>query len=280
MHSDTIQKSPFTFQPDDIVAEPFPHIVKDNFINPDLYKRLKEEYPSDDLFDKSSSAGARAGRDLYRDDPAYSTHIANSPAWRELHEYMNSAKFVDAILGLFGDYYSRFQCYTDPTRAQFVDHVEHREELKSQSRIKMKIDDMMMKTFEDKNANNLAVRMDLGQAGIGYHKLIHCDRPNRLITMIVYFCDADELGSVGGDLMVHEHLNKDSFKAYSEYPRHPKEEQTKVIATVRPKENLGVLFPCTNNSYHSVSPIEEQTGYRNFIYCSVYGTGKSVWKMK
>ena len=279
MPIDTIQSSPFTFRPEDIVPEPFPYIVKESFIDPDLYQRLKKEYPSDKLFDRSSSTGARAGRDLYRGDADYDAFISASPAWRELYDYMNSSKFVNLILNLFGNQLSRFQCYTDPDFARFIDHVEPREELITSSRIKMKMREIMMKIVADKQANDLAVRMDLGQAGVGYYKNIHCDRPNRLISMIVYFCDADELGAVGGDLMIHELTNKESKKSYSEYPRHPKEEHTRIIATVRPRENLGVIFPCTNNSYHSVSRIEAQQGYRNFIYCSVYGMGRTVWKM-
>lgn len=280
MPTNTIHRNPFTFRSGDIVPEPFPYIVKESFIDPDLYQRLKREYPGDEIFDQSSSIGARAGRDLYWGDADYDSFISASPAWREFHDYMNSSKFVDLILNLFGDQLIRFQCYTDPNVAKFVNHVEPREELKSLSRIGRKVREIMIKLSAGKHANELAVRMDLGQAGIGYYKSIHCDRPNRLITMIVYFCDADELGAVGGDLMIHELINKESKKSYSEYQRHPKEEHTQVIATIRPKENLGIIFPCTNNSYHSVSRIETQKGYRNFIYCSVYGIGKSVWKIK
>lgn len=271
-------RNPFTFGPEDVVAEPYPHVIKQDFIDPDLFQRLKREYPSDEMFDRSSSAGARAGRDLYRGDAEYDSFLASSSAWSEFHNFMNSQQFVDFIMSLYGDYLGRFECYTDPKLAKFVDYVEPREELHDKSRIGQKFDEIVMRMSTPKNVNDLAVRMDLGQAGVGYHKAIHCDRPNRLITMVVYFCDADERDAVGGDLGIHEFINKESKKSYSEYPRHPRPGETKEVARLRPKENLGVVFPCSNHSYHSVTPIESQNGYRNFIYCSVFGTGKTIWK--
>src|SRR5438093_10966270 len=74
----------------DVVAEPFPHIVSDNLIEPALYRRLKAEYPHDEFFDRTSTVGGRAGRDLYRGDAAYSELLKTSPAWREFYEYINS----------------------------------------------------------------------------------------------------------------------------------------------------------------------------------------------
>ena len=280
MQNNTNIQNPFTFQSQDIAMEPFPHIIKDGFIEPSLYSRLKQEYPSDEMFDRSSSAGARAGRDIYRGDANYETLLASSPAWHELHSYMNSARFVEQILSLFGNLLSRYECYTDPELAHFIDYVEPREELKQRSRVVQKIQETFMRFSKPKHVNELAVRMDLGQAGTGYYKSVHCDRPNRLITMIVYFCDADQLDTVGGDLGIHELIDKDSKKSFSEYPRHPHPGETKEVARLRPKDNLGILFPCTNNSYHSVEPIEKQNGYRNFIYCSVYGKGDCIWKMR
>ena len=90
--------------------------------------------------------------------------------------------------------------------------MEPREEFKDRSRVGQKIQNIIIRMSTPKRVNTLAVRMDFGQAGIGYSKAVHCDRPNRLITMIVYFCDADELGSVGGDLMIHELKNRESKK--------------------------------------------------------------------
>src|ERR1700730_4139962 len=79
----------------DVVPEPFPHIMKDNFIDARLYARLKAEFPSDDIFDRNTSVGGRAGRDLYRGDQAYDTLLKTSPAWCEFYEFINSSVYVD-----------------------------------------------------------------------------------------------------------------------------------------------------------------------------------------
>ena len=153
MQTGTNKKNILTIQSQDIAMEPFPHIIKDGFIEPSLYLRLKQEYPSDEMFDRSSSAGARAGRDLYRGDADYETFLASSPAWQELHSYLNSALFVEQILSLFGNFLSRYECYTDPKLAHFIDYVEPREELKHRSRVVQKVQETFMRYSKPRHVN-------------------------------------------------------------------------------------------------------------------------------
>ena len=67
--------------------------------------------------------------------------------------------------------------------------------------------------------------------------------------MLIYFCDADEAGMKGGDLVLHG-SGGDSV-------------------TIRPRHNRMVMFPCTAASLHSVTMIRRQSAPRNFVQVTV-----------
>jgi hypothetical protein len=260
---------------EDVLGEPFPHIVKDDIIDPGLYRRLKAEYPSDDVFSSNTSLGGRAGRDLYRGDVAYDQLLANSPAWSEFHNYINSPEYVDRMFELFGKYLGGFMCQVDPEKTRFANYIEPREALAEKSRLGRAVEGMAgLMRAGSLNKDELFVRLDLAQGAVGYGKSVHCDRPNRLTSMLVYFCDAQAIGMEGGELRLHEHLQK---KPPEKYERHPKPELTRVIGEVLPKENRGIFFLCTNNSYHSATAVKAQKSYRNFIYVSISSRAPSIW---
>lgn len=258
----------------DVKDTPFPHIIKEQFLEPALYGRLRKDFPSKEVFDMNSTVGGRAGRDLYRGDPAYDELLIRSSAWREFHDFINSPAYIAITLELFGAHLMKFECDVDPAKARFVDYVEEREVLADKSRIGRMAEGVMQKLQGAKNKDDLFVRLDLGQAAVGYGKPIHCDRPNRLTSMLVYLCDADEIALRGGELIIHEHKEKKPYRAYE---RHPKEEDTREVLRLRPKHNLGVFFVCSNNSYHSATAVTAQKGYRDFLYISISSRAPTIW---
>jgi hypothetical protein len=258
----------------DLVGEPFPHIAKQDFIQADLYRRLKAEFPPDELFSRNTSLGGRAGRDLYRGDLLYEEFLKHSPAWRGFHTFINSSAYIDWTLRLFANHLQRVACKVDRRNAKFVDYVEPREVLADKSRVGRTIEKVSNLLAVDKHKDELFVRLDLAQAGVGYGKRVHCDRPNRLSSMIVYFCDAQEMAMEGGELLIHEHKEKKPCFAYERYP---KAESTNIIRHLSPTENLGIFFLCCNNSYHSATGVKSQKGYRNFIYVSISSRAPSIW---
>jgi hypothetical protein len=258
----------------EVVSDPFPHITKETFIESNLYARLKAEFPPDDVFARNTSLGGRAGRDLYRGDAAYDELLRTSPAWREFYKYINSPSYIDLARELFGQYFERFGCSVDNDRAQFVDCIEQREVLVDKTSLGRVVREAKNLLAGTKHKDELFVRLDIAQGAIGYGKPVHCDRPNRLTSMLVYFCDAEEIGLKGGDLLLHEHLEKRSYK---DYERHPHAGETRVIASYPPKENRGVFFLCSNNSYHSATSVTAQKGFRNFIYVSISSRAPSIW---
>jgi hypothetical protein len=248
-------------------------VARQPFLEPALFERLRAEYPGDALFERNTRLHARAGRDLYRGDPLFDEFLAGAPAWREFYAWVNSPAYVRLVLDLFGEDLARFGCRVDPQKAAFHEYVEPREALTEVKGFRRLLRRVRGAFGTPTDPNELFVRFDLGQARAGYAKEVHCDLPNRLVSMIMYFSDTEEEGLQGGDLRLHEHVER---RAPAEYERYPREERTRVIATLRPRKNLGVLFLCSNNSYHSVTAMRGD-GRRNFTYFNVSSRAERIW---
>ncbi|MEA2625158.1 MAG: hypothetical protein QOD06_1203 [Candidatus Binatota bacterium] len=255
---------------DEVVSRPFPHVVRRPFLQPEFYSELKREFPPDAMFDNRRKAiGARTGRDLFKGDRDFETFLDGSPAWRRFHDYVASPEFLSLAFELFGPYLDEYGCRVDAERARLVPYTEHRFALWWRSKL-----GRWLGVGRGKDPNDLFVRFDVEQSTEGYRKPVHCDWPSRIFSLIVYFCDAEEIGMQGGELRIHEHVETKPFPAYE---RHPSEQKTRVIQTLEPRENLGVFFLCSNNSYHSVNAVQSIRDYRRFIYLNVSSTAENIW---
>jgi hypothetical protein len=266
--------TPLTMTAADVSTDPFPHVIKDGFLDADLYRRLEAEFPPVELFEAAAGPGGRAGLDLYQDDPQYEEMLAASPAWREFYEFINSQRYVDALLDLFGAHFATFDCRVDPAKARFSPYVEPRQELAEKSRLGRKLNELQTALAPGKNVNDLFVRLDLALGSVGYGKPVHCDRPNRLSSMLIYFCDADDIEMDGGELLIHRHKQT---KPYRDHERHPKAEDLAEIERLRAHPNRGVFFLSSNNSYHSATEVKAQRDYRRFVYISISSRAKRCW---
>jgi len=121
---------------------------------------------------------------------------------------------------------------------------------------------------------DLFSRLDIHKALGGYKKKVHCDRANRLCSFILYFVDAGKEGIEGGTLTIHRHVEK---KRPVDYERYPDPENAPVVATFSPKENMGVWFPCSNNSYHGVNTMVSNGKERDYRYINISGQAEALW---
>src|SRR5258708_1665349 len=94
----------------DVVAKPFPHVIKDGLFSPETFRALKADFPDTSVFEDQSishgGAGSRTGSgfDIYRGDGAFGSLTARSTAWREFADYINSEAFADTFRSLFADH--------------------------------------------------------------------------------------------------------------------------------------------------------------------------------
>ncbi len=269
---------------EDVVSEPFPHVIKQDILPPELFARLRADFPSAANFDgqkaESGTEGSRTGSgfDIYRGDSGFDALVARSPAWREFAGYINSEGFADTFRQVFAAHLGSIGLKVD-IAASHVDpaYAEPRAVMSEHATFKDRVDGVankLLAPLRRPQAIELFTRLDIHKSLGGYAKRPHCDRPNRLCSLIVYFSDAAAMGMKGGDLSIFRHK---MAKAVGDYERHPREADVECVATLTPRPNLGVFFPCQNNSYHGVSAITSEGVERDFLYINISGRKSSLW---
>ncbi|MBS3961650.1 MAG: 2OG-Fe(II) oxygenase [Sandarakinorhabdus sp.] len=270
----------------DVVVDPYPHIVSDSMLDPAIFARLRADYPDADLFaenaadtgSKGSRAGKETGFDIYRGDTSYDRLIARSAAWSEFDAWINSRAFVDRYQELFGPYARDIGISVDIARSSYDrGYVEPRDVLTATETMGEKIAGLthrLTRPMRMGQPTDLFSRLDITRSLGGYAKPPHCDRPNRLCSLIIYFTDADEVGLEGGDLLVFKAKKPGPIERA---PRHPHPHEVEIVAQLRPKANRGVFFPCCNNSYHGVTAVTSKGVPRDFLYINISGRSASLW---
>lgn len=270
----------------DVQQTPFPHVVKKGILDEEFYRELRKDFPSQDSFadqtvlsgSTGSRVGAGTGFDIYRGDQAYDNLISTSPAWARFDQWINSPAFVDKFNEVFGPDLEALGCAISVDRAAYDrEVVEGRDVLTEKATLADKARNISHKLFSrsDTSPGNLFSRLDIERSIGGYAKVPHCDRQNRLCSLIIYFTDMEAEGIEGGDLSLFRHKTKTDP---SSHERHPKPGDVEKTATLRPEQNLGVFFPCSNNSYHGVSALKSQDAARDFLYINISTDRYSAWR--
>jgi hypothetical protein len=268
----------------DVAADPFPHVIKQDILPAKVFDALRADFPGAEVFADQQSAhgavGSRTGTgfDLYRGDSAYEALLARSDAWRGFDAYINSERFADTFREVFADYIDEIGLRIDIANSH-VDpsYVEPREVMTETATLGDRIAEVGLKVldrFQPIKPVPLFTRLDIHRSLGGYAKPPHCDRGNRLASLIIYFMDADKAGLEGGELLIFKHKQQ---KAARDYERYPHAENVTQVAKLKPKANLGVFFPCQNNSYHGVTPVTSQGVSRDFLYINISGRSRSLW---
>ncbi|MCS6987255.1 MAG: 2OG-Fe(II) oxygenase [Sphingomonadaceae bacterium] len=271
---------------EDVVAEPFPHVVTDALLPDDLFRRLKSDWPDAHDFERTAAetggVGSRAGKatgfDIYRGDPAYEALIARSSAWAEFDGFINSPAFVATYLEVFGPDRETIglKATIDPAHYR-RDVIEPREVLKEHKSLGERVFEAARRWAGPRRHRGpveLFTRLDITRSVSGYAKPPHCDRGNRLCSLIVYFSDAEATGLEGGELLI---FRAKAPQPVERSPRHPRPDEVEVVATLKPKENRGVFFPCCNTSYHGVTAITSQGVPRDFLYINISAVDAELW---
>ncbi|MCA9259637.1 MAG: 2OG-Fe(II) oxygenase [Planctomycetales bacterium] len=244
--------------------DPFPHVVKSEFLEPELYARIKAKYPQ---IPKSGREG-RTGYDLYRGDAGYDELMADED-WGRLFNALNSQDFVDYIAAQFADVLTQSKIAGKTLR--FVDVVETRELLTRPEGF-LGPGDKLEEIF---------VRIDVQQGHPGYQIPMHCDYGRRVASMILFFCDQQDCGMVGGEFNLHKEnvglFNRPMFNQ-GVLSRGPFRKLPKggVVKTQPPRDNTVLIFPGMRKSFHSVSPLVKTNKPRDFLYVGV-SSRANIW---
>lgn len=271
---------------ENVISKPFPHVVSDAILPPDLFDRLRAEYPGERVFGDTASAtgsmGSRAGRnsgfDIYRGDAAYAELMRQSDAWKELDGWINSTAFIDKYQELFGPWADRIGLSVEIDSANYDRGYEEPREILTEKatvsgRAALAVH-KLTRNLRGVRKVDLFTRLDITRALSGYRKPPHTDRANRLCSLIIYFTDAKATGLQGGELLVYKLKTP---RKPEDAPRHPKPEDVDIVATLTPRPNRGIFFPCCNTSYHGVTAVTSVGVPRDFLYINISGKGVSLW---
>jgi hypothetical protein len=217
--------------PERVDLEPFPHCLVDDWLDAYLYRGLCASFPT------CPPNSGPTGYTLFWGDGDYDRLIASSGPWADFFRRVHCQEFIDFALGAFADVFAR-EATVDLSRARYAPYCESREDKQREQLAATAL-----------APDDLWVRLDIMQGRRGYSRIPHLDHRRRALSMLVYFCDADEAGMKGGDLVLHGARG--------------------AARTVRPRHNRMVMFPCTAASLHSVSRISRQSAPRNFVQVTV-----------
>lgn len=225
----------------EVNVKPFPHVVHEQFIRPEHYRRLAENFPV------CPPTAEPTGYSLFWGDEGYERLLEEQPTWRSLHETFHSQSFIDWAVEQFAPFWRRDGCGLDLSHARYVPYREDRIDKARPSLRRVEL-----------VPEELYVRTDIYQGRAGYGRAIHVDHRRRLVSLLIYMCDPLE----GGELLLHTGPKQRWYDA------RPKR--------VAPRHNLTVAFPCSARSHHSVSPVTSQDGTRNYIQVQI-SSSVDIW---
>lgn len=221
--------------------EPFPHVLHDQFIEPRAYAELCGSFPS------CPPSTGPTGFSLYWGDEGYTKLLAEQPAWRALFQSFQGPEFIEWGRRQFATVWEAAGCRIKLPEARYVSYREDRIDKERATLRKVEYE-----------PHELWVRMDIHQGQMGYDRPVHVDHARRLISLLIYMCDHTENQLVGGELVLHT-----GYKSPA-------------VTRIKPRHNLMVAFPCTANSYHSVSKITSMAAPRNYIQVHI-SSSVDIW---
>lgn len=226
----------------DIRRDPFPHIVIEDCLPPDIYNELARAYPSDASILQLSGAAAKYYiRQNHRYDLCAHRALENPQAvgrtWREFIQYHVSGGFFREFLALLG-----------PDLQQTYPGLERRFGRKAQ--------EWTTGIRFDPAARNVDIALDC-QIGINTPaermsstRSVHTDAPDELFAMLLYFRPAADC-IAGGNFEIYRWKPGVTRRFVG---REVDSRDAEIFGTIEYKPNTLVAFINSDVSLHGVSP--------------------------
>ena len=221
-------------------SEPFPHVIHNQFIEPDIYRQLRKSFP---ICPPNLSP---TGYSLYWVDDDYQRLLDTELAWRALFDTFHSQQFIEWAREQFAPLWRKLGCTIDLSKARYVPYREDRVD-KERATLR----------HVEYEPDELWVRLDIHQGPVGYSRAIHLDHRRRLVSMLIYLCDQRENQMQGGELLLHNAAHTP-------------------VKRITPQHDLMVAFPCTGSSHHSVTPITSLAAPRNYVQVHI-SSSVDIW---
>ena len=222
--------------------DPYPIGAIPEVLDPGAYKALCESYPPIELFTTLPEVGNKYVLSEKYNGREYRRFIASTPVWKELHDWIKSEAFIDAIDALLKQ--SGIDVGLKAYRASFA------------VRMKKLLRDLFVHGRLPRVHPQLYTRFEFSMLpSDGGCVIPHTDSPGKLITLVVSMVGEGEWDpSYGGGTDVNR--PRDMRRSYNELNRNVPFEDVEVLDTFAFVPNQCVVFVKTFNSLHSVRPMQ------------------------
>jgi len=232
-----------------LIAEPYPHVAVADAVT--VHEGLVADFPEESRFGRK----IRMHGDLTAGDEEYERLIAQSNAYRSMHDWAYSEGFVKSFLEMFDEEIdvrvNSGELFLDPRSLPIRPEPYEGRKMVGMSSVKTQ------NPF-------LFPRLDLGIGKLNYGLEnggggIHVDNLTRLVSVLVYIDDNETM--VGGEHRLYR-LDK----------------TTPVIDKIYPaRANFMVASLQTNMAFHDVNPVTAISGFRKAMYLAV-SCSTVIWR--
>jgi hypothetical protein len=224
--------------PDDVIAEPFPHIIIKDALDQDLYLKLASELPSIHTIKQgkeNKSKGLASNRrlnylatDVFKDESI-------SSLWKEFIALHTSETFLQRLISIFQE--SILRIYPD-FEQKYGSFTTLRSGIRRQDTFETA--DVLLDALICTNTPVVTKPTSVRRA--------HIDRPDKLFAGLFYMRSPED-DSTGGDLELYRFKRKPyGFRRY-EIP----DKYVSYVKTVKYDSNVLVLFLNSISSLHGVT---------------------------
>ena len=252
--------------------------MADNFLGEDFFKRLKDEFPSDEFFNRYINQQVAGGRiDLFKGMPEFHKFLQQSTCWRKFFEKINSQNFLEYMISIFGSSTIDNSGKMDPKAAKLVEYDPIIPKLHRIQRVPSRVfRDTRLRSFSrfiagKFNSEEYYCEFRFAMAKPGYYFAPHTDNRNKWLAFVLFMDDFE--GREGG-LNI---LESKTLKKLCDNERYPKRDDLRIVKTFASKPNRFISFLNCNNSYHETVPwVADRT--RRFVYGAISKKNcESMW---
>ena len=239
--------------------EPYPIGVAREFIEPDYYRRLVENFPPIEIFGGffDPNSNKKGLSELYAPN-SYHQFVRETPVYRDFYEYIKSPEFIHDVLNCFEQNYiqlglseSKITSSTLPLRGRRSKNGESLKPAATQKGLRARFE------FSALPANGGNIRP-------------HTDAPSKIITLVLSILKEGEWDpSWGGGTDVIK--PKDRRRTYNFYNNYFDFDECETLRTIDYVPNQCILFLKTFNSLHCVAPIQNHAAdvYRKTLTINI-----------
>lgn len=238
-------------KPEQVIRDPFPHLIVRNPLSSELARRLTTEFPPDAVMTGAkpgSSVGSNKRFNIYARDVRESNCI--SPAWKKFIEEQSSIQYVSHAFRLFSPYLREY--YPELVN-RFGEGGEH---IRAGVRLQDKHPacDVLLDAGISINTPVTTIPTSVRTA--------HLDLPTKLFTGLYYLRPPEDRDSEGGELVLlrwRPGVRRRCWK-YNVDPGCVED-----VKTIPYENNVLVLFLNSLDSLHAVTPRLRTTHTRKFV---------------